>query len=126
MLHLHRQKIKTKGTTNGTQQTQASKDAAPPTVPTPLTNGAIIQGIVMVLGIALCIGGFLNDSTAIAMCGVVTILGSFAIPTTPTEQEQAKHDSETASLRAARDAWSDTFQCSACGERFVPAEAVAA
>lgn len=121
-----RQKIKTKGTANGTQQTQASKDAAPPVIPTLMTKGALIQGITFAVGIVLCVGGFINDSTSVAMCGVLAIVGAFAIPTKPTPEEQARHDEETAHLRAAKNTWADTFQCSSCGERFVPAATVVA
>lgn len=118
-----RQKIKTKGTATGIQQTQASKDAAPPVVPELMTTGTKIRAAVICLGIIMCAGGFLNDSTAVAICGVFVILGAFAVPTKATEAEQQDYDDRTRHLRVARDAWSDTFQCGACRHRFVPVEA---
>lgn len=117
-----RQQIKTKGTASGTQQTQASKDAAPPEVPEPTTLGLMIRIGGMLSGMALCIGGFFTDSTAVAVIGMAAIVGSFFVPTAPTEKEQREHDEATKHLRAAKEAWANTFQCSACGERFVAAE----
>jgi hypothetical protein len=116
-----RQKVTTKGTATGVQQTQASKDAAPPVVPGLVTKGAVIRGVMTIIGIALCATGFFSDSTAIAILGIVTIGGSFAVSAAATEEELANHRQATKHSQAALDAWADTFQCSACNHRFVAA-----
>lgn len=117
-----RQKIKTKGASSGTQQTQASKDAAPPEVPEPTTLGLMIHIGGMLTGMALCVGGFFAGSTTIVVIGITATAGSFFVPTAPTQTEQREHDEVTKHLRVAKEAWVNTFQCSACGEKFVPVE----
>ncbi|MFS2022543.1 hypothetical protein [Massilia sp. CT11-137] len=117
---LGRQKFKTKGTANGTQQTQASKDAAPPVVPKLVTTGMWIQGMLIALGIVMCVGGMINSATVVAIFGIVVIVGSFAVPVKPTEIEQRDYDERTKHLRAAKEAWADTFMCGSCGHKFVP------
>jgi hypothetical protein len=121
-----RQKFKTKGTANGTQQTQASKDAAPPVVPKLVTTGMWIQGMLIALGIVMCVGGMINSATVVAIFGIVVIVGAFAVPVKPTEIEQRDYDERTKHLRAAKDAWADTFKCSSCGNKFIPSEVNAA
>ena len=117
-----RQKITTKGSSTGVQQTQASKEAAPPIVPEQLTLGMKCRLSTMVVGIIMCVGGFLNDSTTVATAGIFAVLGSFVIPVKATTAEQEVHDKQTRHLRAARDAWASTFQCSSCSHRFIPSE----
>lgn len=118
-----RQKVTTKGSSTGVQQTQASKDATCPVVPEPFTRGLMFKIITIVTGIILCVGGFFNDSTPIAMLGVVAIIVAFIIPDTATPEEMLKHNEETKHLRAAKDAWAKTFQCGSCNHRFVPPDA---
>jgi hypothetical protein len=120
------QKIKTTGTINGTQQTQASKDAAPPIVPKVVTVGAWIQGLLIAVSIVIIIGGIINFMMPLAVCGAVMLVASFAVPTKSTEAEQRRHDEKTAHLQAAKDVWEKTFQCGSCGNRFVPVEVKAA
>lgn len=117
-----RQQIKTKGASSGTQQTQASKDAAPPEVPEPTTQGQMIRTWGMLVGMAVGIGGLFTGYTGLAAIGVMLSGGSLLVPTAPTEAEQKEHDEATKHLRAAKEAWGNTFQCSACGERFVAVE----
>jgi hypothetical protein len=85
------------------------------------TKGAVIRGVMTIIGIALCATGFFSDSTAIAILGIVTIGGSFAVSAAATEEELANHRQATKHSQAALDAWADTFQCSACNHRFVAA-----
>lgn len=121
-----RHKITTKGTANGVQQTQASKDAARPTVPTLMSRGQKIQyGIAITGGLisfyGLCIGWPLISGAGVAFAfGVVLVSGK------PTPEEIARFNDETWEIRAAADLWDKTFQCSACNHRFVPTQAVAA
>lgn len=115
-----RQQVRTTGTASGVQQTQASKDAACPEVPEPTTSGMMIRNGLLLIGIVMCPIGFFSDAVPIALLGVLLILVSFVIPTAPTEAEQKEHDEATKEQRAAKDAWNNMFQCSACGERFVP------
>lgn len=121
-----RQKITTKGSSTGVQQTQASKDAAPPVVPEPLTLGMKFRLSAVVVGIIMCVAGFTNDSTTVATAGIFAILGSFVIPTKATAAELEVHEKKTRHLRAARDAWASTFQCTSCSHRFVPPDVQAA
>ena len=120
------QKITTKGSSVGMQQTQASRDAAAPVVPPLATLGMKIRLSLLSLGIVMCIGGIFSGAYEVGVFGIVVILGSFMVPIEATSTEQENYDKETKHLRAAREAWVDTFQCSACAHRFVPSEAKAA
>jgi hypothetical protein len=117
-----RQKIKTTGTATAVQQTQASKDAAPPVVPGMVTQGEVIRGVVMIVGMILCVVGFFNDSIIVAVLGAAAILFSFCVPVAATGEELANHRQATKHSQAARDAWEKTFKCSSCGHKFVPSE----
>jgi rubredoxin len=117
-----RQKIKTTGTATGVQQTQASKNAAPPEVPGIVTRGEVIRGVVIIVGIILCVTGFFSDSVTVAILGASAIVFSFGVPVAATGEELANHRQATKHSQAARDAWEKTFKCSSCGHKFVPSE----
>jgi hypothetical protein len=121
-----RQKITTKGTATGVQQTQASKDAARPIVPKLVSRGQKIQYGIAILGGVISFYGLCVGWPLISGAGVVFAFGVVLVSGKPTPEEIARFNDETQEIRAAADLWDKTFQCVACGERFVPSEMNAA
>lgn len=121
-----RHKITTKGTANGVQQTQVSKDAARPSVPKLVTRGQKIQFGIAILGGVISFYGLCTGSPLLSGGGVVFAFGVVLVSGKPTPEEVARFNDETQEIRAAADLWDKTFQCGSCGHRFIPSEVKAA
>jgi hypothetical protein len=125
-----RVKFSTAGTTTGMQQSEASKDAAPPFVPALVSLGTksksktSIYGLVLAFVVAVIImqsGGSLFNviSGILIVCGL-TALVVFCIEEKPSDEETKEYQRSTKAERTAYDKWSKTFACGSCGEHFIP------
>ena len=115
-----RQQIKTTGVTNSTQQTGASKEAAPPEIPELVSHGRTIKTCVMLGGIAGCIVGFFFDAYPLGVAGILALGGSVLISTDPEEEEEEAHKRKHQEAYDELKIWENTFACSSCGHRFIP------
>jgi hypothetical protein len=97
-----------------------------PVVPVLVSFGFKLRIMMMAIGVVFCIGGLLAGSTVVAVIGITLAAGSLFVPTAPTEDERRDYDASTKHLRAAKEAWVDTFKCNSCGHKLVPSEANAA
>jgi hypothetical protein len=121
-----RQKITTRGTSTGVQQTQESKDAARPVVPPLHSNGAVLRGVIVFLGLVALGVGVVSGMTFLIVAGFAIALCSLLVSADATPEEIAAHNEKTKDVQAASALWDKTFQCGACGNRFVPSESKAA
>lgn len=125
-----RQKITTTGTVAGIQQTEASRRAAPPSLP-PLVSdsrksigSALLGGLVVTVLVSVMarISGaqaetilFIVIAMMVAMFFIVRSLN-----TPPTQQEIERYEVENKSSLDAYRKWENTFACGSCGHRFMP------
>jgi hypothetical protein len=116
-------KIKTTGTATGTHQTAASKNAAPPELATAFTIGLAVKIALMIAGGALAVGGIFADMVPISVIGVITILGSLVLPNEINQDERDAQIERVNQLREQKAEWERTFECGACGNRFIPRNA---
>lgn len=125
-----RQKITTTGTAAGIQQTDASRRAAPPSVP-PLESdskksiGSTLLGgfgITILVSVMAAISGAQAGTVfliAIAMIVVIFFIAhSLDVP--PSQEEIERYEVENKSSLEAYRKWENTFACGSCGHRFVP------
>lgn len=125
-------KTTTYGTSEGIQQTQASRSAAPPPMPVLRTAGMTLRPIVSLGGIlaasaisiwAMSSGfGFFASMGLALVLIILAIVAACYVDLSPTAEEQRAYDESTKVERAAVKAWEKTFACNSCGHRFVPTE----
>lgn len=123
-------KITTSGTTASTQQTDASRRAAPPYVPVLVSEGSKSQTQMMYFGLAfitvITVIMMFNKFSFFAVTG--TFLGATILlivlcgdtDVKPKEQEIQKHMENFKSEYEAYEKWERTFACTSCGSTFLP------
>ena len=74
----------------------------------------------MLIGVSLCVVGFFSNRELVALLGVGLALACFAIPKCLSAGERAAYLEQTNHQREMKERWEKTFECGACGNRFVP------
>lgn len=122
-------KITTTGTAAGIHQTDASRAAAPPSIPAFVTKGALARQAAMALGIVIgvLLGGGVFASgreTGGLITTLIIVLASviygLTINVNPEPDEFEKHREKHRSAYDLYERWEKSFACNACGHRFVP------
>jgi hypothetical protein len=126
------QKITTSGTTFSTQQTDASKRAAPPFVPVLVSEGSKAQTRAMYVGFAIITivifimmfsgVSFLKVIGSFLVASIILIVINGSTDTKPTEEEIQKHQNTFKREYAAYEEWERMFSCTSCGSKFLPVE----
>lgn len=123
-------KTTSEGTSTGIQQTQASRAAAPPSMPVQRTSGMAVRAFVGigsffgVFGISIFamlsgLGFFASLGLALVLI-ILAIVAFYKIDVSPSPEEQREYDETTRVERAALEAWEKTFSCNSCAHRFIP------
>ena len=128
-------KITTTGTStsSGIQQSQISKDSAPPVVEVAKeASGSVLRDSIIIIGgfaaIVLSIVAYAVFSTFSS--SMITIIALFfviimyaqSIDTKRTALEEDEYDRITRLNRKVLADWNNTYSCTACGHRFIPGE----
>lgn len=127
-----RQKITTNGTVAGIQQTDASKKAARPIVPSFTSNGAnklerlVIGGAILAVVYMIIVGNYGGGAMAFfgGLIVLIMIISSMAsnIDVKPTQEEIDLYEEKNKIQLDAYRKWEHTFACNSCGHRFIPDE----
>lgn len=123
------------GTGEGIQQSQLSKDTAPPAIftPPPISKaGTKRQGDVLITGVITTIvlsifemavvGTFLGFIITFVGSTLATIVILMTIDTGLSSDEQVEYDKFISERGEVIKNWNQTFACIACGHRFIPVE----
>ena len=125
-----RVKITTHGTSQGFQQSDSSRSAAPPPMPTFRSEGEQLQSFIRLVSIAALfilpmVGSALEWGFFISIfSGVAALAGGIAysltIGSNATDDELQQHRARNSAAFDAFDEWERTFACMSCGNRFIP------